>query len=152
MLPPPQTALDKNKFTTCKVKLEFIGHSGKVNRNQAIYIFVFNNPVLQVWCCCFSNDGSTILSGSADKTLKLWRARGGSINTLNEHTAAVTTTSLSLGPHAIQVMCCCFSPDGSTILSGSADNTLKLWRTREGSLINTFNGHTDNVTTTSISS
>ena len=35
-----------------------------------------------------------------------------------------------LGSHVTQVYCCCFSPDGSTILSGSHDNTLKLWRTR----------------------
>ena len=44
-----------------------------------------------------------------------------------------------LGSHVTQVFCCCFSPDGSTILSGSRDNTLKLWRTRDGSLINTLN-------------
>ena len=57
-----------------------------------------------------------------------------------------------LGSHVTQVACCCFSPDGSTILSGSHDKTLKLWRTRDGSLINTLNGHTHYVTTTSLSS
>ena len=46
-----------------------------------------------------------------------------------------------LGSNITQVFCCCFSPDGSTILSGSDDDTLKLWRTRDGSLINTLNGH-----------
>ena len=55
-----------------------------------------------------------------------------------------------LGSHVTQVWCCCFSPDGSTILSGSDDNTLKLWRTRDGSLINTLNANA--VTTTSLSS
>ena len=57
-----------------------------------------------------------------------------------------------LGSHVTQVLCCCFSPDGSTILSGSRDKTLKLWRTCDGSLINTLNAHTNIVTTTSISS
>ena len=57
-----------------------------------------------------------------------------------------------LGSHVTQLRCCCLSSDGSTILSGSDDNTLKLWRTRDGSLINTLNGHTDAVTTTSLSS
>ena len=57
-----------------------------------------------------------------------------------------------LGSHVTQVKCCCFSPDGATILSGSDDNTLKLWRTRDGSLINTLNGHTSDVKTTSLSS
>ena len=55
-----------------------------------------------------------------------------------------------LGSHVTQAMCC-FSPDGSTILSGSQDNTLKLWR-RDGSLINTLNGHTNTVTKTPLSS
>ena len=35
-----------------------------------------------------------------------------------------------LGSHVTQVFYCYFSPDGSTILSGSFDKTLKLWRTR----------------------
>ena len=52
-----------------------------------------------------------------------------------------------VGSHVTQVFCCCFSPGGSTILSGSDDNTLKLWRTCDGSLINTLNGHTSFVTT-----
>ena len=36
-----------------------------------------------------------------------------------------------LGSHVTQVNCCCFSPDGYTILSGSCDKTLKLWRTHD---------------------
>ena len=55
-----------------------------------------------------------------------------------------------LGSHVTQVYCCCFSPGGSTILSGSDDKTLKLWRTRDGSLINTLNGHTSAVTIISL--
>ena len=37
-----------------------------------------------------------------------------------------------VGSHVTQARCCCFSPDGSTILSGSDDKTLKLWRKRDG--------------------
>ena len=50
-----------------------------------------------------------------------------------------------------QVVCCCFSPDGSLVLSGSRDNTLKVWRTRDGSLVNTLQGHTNYVTKTTFS-
>ena len=46
-----------------------------------------------------------------------------------------------LGSHVTQVYCCCFSPDGSTILSGSDDKTLKLWRTRDASFSNTLSGY-----------
>ena len=45
-----------------------------------------------------------------------------------------------LGSNVTQVRCCCFSPDGSTILSGSDDNTLNLWRTRDGSFSSTLSG------------
>lgn len=38
-----------------------------------------------------------------------------------------------------------FSPDGSMIASGSADNTLKLWDTATGKLIRTFSGHNHDV-------
>ena len=57
-----------------------------------------------------------------------------------------------LGSHVTQVACCRFSPDGATILSGSFDKTLKLWRTCDGSLLDTLNGHTADVSTTSLSS
>ena len=115
--------------------------------------FHLGSHVTQVYCCCFSPDGATILSGSVDKTLKLWRTCDGSlINTLNGHTNPVTTASFQLGSHVTQVACCCCSPDGATILSGSVDKTLKLWRTRDGSLISTLDGHTNPVTTTSLSS
>ena len=45
-----------------------------------------------------------------------------------------------LGSHVTQVCCCCFSPDGSTILSGSEDSTLKLWRTRDSLCNSTLSG------------
>lgn len=38
-----------------------------------------------------------------------------------------------------------FSPDGSTLASGSADTTIKLWDTRNGTLLRSLEGHTDMV-------
>ena len=43
-----------------------------------------------------------------------------------------------LGSHVTQVLCCCLSPDGSTILYSSADKTLNLWGTRDGSFSSTL--------------
>jgi WD40 repeat protein len=54
------------------------------------------------------------LSGHYDKTVKLWDiATGKELRTLTGHTAWVGSVA--------------FSPDGHTALSGSGDNTLKLW-------------------------
>ena len=61
-------------------------------------------------------DGKTIVSGSVDKTIRLW-----------------DTTGKPLAPpfqgHEAAVMSVAFSPDGKTIVSGSVDNTIRLWDT-----------------------
>jgi hypothetical protein len=44
-----------------------------------------------------------------------------------------------------------FSPDGSKIASGSVDNTIKLWRVSDGSLLRTLEGHTGPVTSVAFS-
>jgi WD40 repeat protein len=67
----------------------------------------------------FSPDGKQILTGSFDKTLKLWEtATGKEIKTFN-------------GPagHHDLVLSVAFSPDVRILASGSADKTAKLWDT-----------------------
>lgn len=39
-----------------------------------------------------------------------------------------------------------FSPNGKTIATGLSDNTVKLWETSDGSLLKSFDGHTDEKT------
>jgi len=62
----------------------------------------------------FSPDGTKIVSGSYDQTVKIWNASGGdAITTLTEHINDVTSVA--------------FSPDGTKIISGSVDTTVKIW-------------------------
>jgi len=83
----------------------------------------------------FSPDGSTIVSGSDDKTIKVWDA-----GSLARHippspelsTPTLATASLELkaekqSAHSQAVRSVAFSPDGSTIVSGSVDQTIKVW-------------------------
>ncbi len=44
--------------------------------------------------------------------------------------------------HSDDVNSVAFSPDGRHALTGSRDNTLKLWETASGRLVRTFKGHT----------
>ncbi|CAG7849595.1 SubName: Full=Uncharacterized protein {ECO:0000313/EMBL:CCA76115.1} [Serendipita indica DSM 11827] len=68
-----------------------------------------------VWAVGFSPDGSRIVSGSSDKTLRLWDVDTGQ------------PVGEPLRGHQGIVLAVGFSPDGSRIVSGSDDNTLRLW-------------------------
>jgi WD40 repeat protein len=62
-----------------------------------------------------NSQGNTLISGSADKTLKIWHPGSGKLlHTLNEHKASVTSVAMSF--------------DAYTIASGSQDKTIKIWR------------------------
>ena len=50
------------------------------------------------------------------------------MNTLNGHTGPVRSAA--------------YSPDGLKIVSGSHDNSIKIWDADTGLLLNTLNGHT----------
>lgn len=63
-----------------------------------------------------SSDGQYVLSGSWDKTLRLWEIQSGS------------TTRRFVG-HKNDVLSVAFSPDNRQIVSGSRDKTIKLWNT-----------------------
>jgi len=85
----------------------------------------------------FSPDGSTIVSGSYDQTIKVWDAgtlarAPYSSPSPKLSTAMLATASLELkaekqSAHINRVTSVAFSPDGSTVVSGSADRTIKVW-------------------------
>ncbi|KAE9403149.1 WD40 repeat-like protein [Gymnopus androsaceus JB14] len=64
----------------------------------------------------FSHDGTRIVSGSQDKTVRIWDA----------------TTGAQMGDHPLQghddrVHSVAFSHDGTRIVSGSHDDTSRIW-------------------------
>ncbi len=62
-----------------------------------------------------SGDGRKALSGSLDKTVRLWAVdTGEELQCFSAHSDVVSGVA--------------FSPDGRLALSGSADTTVRLWR------------------------
>lgn len=54
-------------------------------------------------------------------------------------------------PHSNFVLSVAFSPDGRHVLSGGADNALKLWEVGAGALVRTFEGHQNHVVSVAFS-
>ena len=77
-----------------------------------------------------SPDGGLIVTGSEDRTVRLWKIEGTLLNTFKKHQAAVWDVA--------------FSGDSQLIASASRDRTVKLWN-RDGKFLNTFTGHQDEV-------
>ena len=87
---------------------------------------------------CLSGDGRIALSGSADRTLKLWELSAGRcLHTLEGDMGGVSAAALSL--------------DGQLALSGSTDATLKLWDVRTGDCLRTCREDLDILTSVAMS-
>ena len=80
----------------------------------------------------FSPDGKAVLTGSEDKTARLWDAASG---------PAHRTTDAHQG----SVMAVAFSPDGKAVLTGSADQTARLWDAASGQPIGQPMQHQEQV-------
>ncbi|NER34320.1 MAG: protein kinase [Oscillatoria sp. SIO1A7] len=61
------------------------------------------------------------------------------------------TPTATLQDHISLVVSLAISPDGRTIASGSADETIKIWDAKSGELINTLPGHEKSVYSLAIS-
>jgi WD40 repeat protein len=65
-----------------------------------------------------SPDGGTLISGSVDKTVKVWDL-------------ASEQCTATLKGHAEYVASVCFAPDGRTMMTGSFDKTACIWDPRD---------------------
>ncbi len=108
-------------------------HGTRQQPRDAWCVQTFEGHTDDVRSVFLSADGRWALSGSGDRTLRLWEAVTGRL-------------TQTLGGHTDWVRSVVLSADGRRALSGSWDKTLRLWDVAAGTCLQTFQGHTNYVT------
>jgi glucose repression regulatory protein TUP1 len=85
----------------------------------------------------FSRDGRIIVSGSGDRTARIWDMAEGvclhvlRVNDMDQKDPGVTSVAIS--------------PDGRLVAAGSLDKMVRVWDTQSGQMLERFEGHKDSV-------
>jgi len=79
--------------------------------------------------CAFNKNGDKFITGSYDRTCKIWDTNlGDELHTLSGHKNAVYTIAFN-------------NPFGDKVATGSFDKTTKIWNTDDGTECHTLYGH-----------
>ena len=97
----------------------------------------FEGHTNRVAAVAITPDGRAAVSGSWDKTLRLWDLRTGHcLRTFEGHNSGVTAVAIT--------------PDGRAAVSAGGDKTLRLWDLSTGHCLRTLEGHSSGVAAVAI--
>lgn len=99
-----------------------------------------------VYAAAFSSDGVSVVTGGYDKRVLVWQpddVRPYDFKQIASKNGSVIPPAKfrSLDGHQGPVRAVAFSQDGTRIISGSQDNTIRLWNADGGQLLKSFRGH-----------
>ncbi|KAF5337789.1 hypothetical protein D9758_016297 [Tetrapyrgos nigripes] len=89
-------------------------------------------------CIALSADGQQVVSGSDDKTIRIWNVETGE-------------EEKKLEGHSRLVRSVAFSADGQRVVSGSEDKTIRIWNVETGEEEKKLEGHSHWVTSVAFS-
>ncbi|POG65880.1 hypothetical protein GLOIN_2v1482801 [Rhizophagus irregularis DAOM 181602=DAOM 197198] len=113
-----------------------------INRNKESFTYEkfadFEEHTDKILSVSISPNGKYVVSGSRDRTVRLWSVRGKRLfHGFKEHKGDVNSVS--------------FSSNSNLIVSGSMDNMVYLWSVNEKKLVHVFKGHNGGVSSVSFS-
>jgi WD40 repeat protein len=126
---PHQTLLHRKYSSEIKF---LVGVTGRHEGVWGPCINVIEGHSEWVNSVAFSNDGTRVVSGSLDSTVRVWDSSSG-------------TEVLRLDGHNSYVNSVAFSSDGSRIVSGSRDKTVRVWDSPSGAEVMKLIGHSAGV-------
>ncbi len=90
-----------------------------LNKSHQIPSKILTGHDDNIWAIAFNPDGTKIVSGSSDRTVKIWNSQTGQcLKTFFGHNRPILSVA--------------FSPDGNTIASCGGHSTIKLWNIETG--------------------
>ncbi|KAF5345603.1 hypothetical protein D9757_014774 [Collybiopsis confluens] len=126
----------KSKWNHSGVKVEISGGM-EIQWEKTLHLIHVGSEVQSV---AVSPNGQQVVSGSEDKTVRIWNVQTGQQigDPLHGHTDWVTSVA--------------FSPNGKQVVSGSHDKTVRIWNVQTGQQIGgPLHGHTNFVTSVAFS-
>ena len=87
-----------------------------------------------IWGLAFHQDGHTLISGSADQSVRFWELAS------NEGRCVATWQGQTFWLRSVT-----FSPNGQQLISGGADRAIRVWDVATGQPTQTLLGHSDQV-------